>query len=186
VPELRFQTGKKYSERQAARLLGVSPQLLAYWRSRKYVAPRKRRRGSRTFMVYREHDIVCGIFLQGLLEDVKFDGDDAVEIMRVAHGGSEEQLKNALILTARTKPHLMRHVFISDKTLAPTNIQQLIDVEGEFANSDEMIGYLKTVGRYISHASIWDCLEGIRRGMAEKAGEIALTKATNEAGNEAC
>jgi len=173
------------SQTQVAEILGVSRAVLSKWKKEGLLKPsaREKRRSRKKGAMdrYTLRDLVAGVFRQVLTEDLRFRGQEATDMVTLIQQADDETLEHAVILTARTRPPLMRHAFIPDARLAPDDVSGFFYLDRvDFADGYELIEHLKAVDKFISCSTLLECHKAVEAQVQKKLDQDALV-ATKDA-----
>ena len=129
---------------------------------------------------YTIQDVVAGIFAKTTVKDLGFKGEEIRDMVRLIQEPDEEALRHAYILTVKTRPGLMRHVFMSNDRIGCGAITELFGLpDGEFSDGAELIRFLEEARRLISRATLYQITQAILKELYEKYtdGRLAATSA---------
>jgi transcriptional regulator with XRE-family HTH domain len=174
----------RLSQSEVAVILGISRQLLSKWKRDDLLTPSlksKKDDSGRELRGYAIQDVVAGIFAKTTMEDLGFRGDQLREMVRLMQNLDEEAQRHAYLITVRTRPGMMKHLFMPDDRGDCADAAELLGLDREFIDGGELIEFLEDADRVISKATFFEMTEAILKEVYAKYVEGKLASTALEA-----
>tara|TARA_Y100000310_G_scaffold171679_2_gene171871 strand:- start:1980 stop:2978 length:999 start_codon:yes stop_codon:yes gene_type:complete len=179
----RLNPDVRLTQTEAANFIGVTRKLLSKWKSDELLMPSHHGRGGRNtatdrrqLKAYLMRDVVAGIFAKTTMKDLKFQGAELREMVEMVQRADEAGLKRAAILTIRTQPGFMRHLWIADMTLPLVDAGDVFPESRSYKTGKSFRSAMKKADRLISEASLFLIVSGLLSQFQKRLEREALIR----------
>lgn len=151
----------EFQQGEVAEYLGVSRALLSKWIRTGLLKPTGTPSGKQR--AYTVDDVIRAVIARTLMKDLGFGFEVVQAVVELIRRDDRDELRRAHILTARTRPGMMRHIFVDEGEADLADIADNLDIENFSGTFGQLVRRLKRQDRYIDVAPLAQIVEACRQ-----------------------